>query len=165
MIRQDTRRFLKAAGALAAGLILVACGKQEPPAPAATAASEPASAAAPAPAKVYTVGTDAAYAPFEFQNEKGEVRCSTDTEGSVRHEEGGWFAEDARITVDGSEQWEFLPDPKGRMRDFVGGFPITAQQEGRWRRVGDTRVPDRWMAWGETDRRNGSARNVRGGPL
>lgn len=73
MIRQDTRRFLKAAGALAAGLVLVACGKQEPPAPAATAASEPASAAAPAPAKVYTVGTDAAYAPFEFQNEKGEI--------------------------------------------------------------------------------------------
>jgi hypothetical protein len=100
-----------------------------------------------------------------FQNERGEVRCSTETEGSVRHPDGGWFAEDARITVDGSEQWEFLPDPKGRMLDFVGGFPITAQQEGRWRRVGDTRVPDRWMAWGETDRRNGSARNVRGSPL
>ena len=45
---------------------------------------------------------------------------------------------------------------------FVGGFPVTAQQEGRWRRVGDTREPDRWMGWGESDRRNGSARNVRG---
>ncbi|EWS53296.1 Sulfate starvation-induced protein 7 [Methylibium sp. T29] len=32
-----------------------------------------ASAPAPAPAKVYVVGTDAAYAPFEFQNEKGEI--------------------------------------------------------------------------------------------
>jgi hypothetical protein len=97
-----------------------------------------------------------------FQNEKGEVRCSTDTEGSVHHEDGGWFATEARIVVDSSEHWEFLPDPKGRMLDFVGGFPITAQQEGRWRRVGDTREPDHWMAWGETDRRNGSARNVRG---
>ena len=51
------------------------------------------------------------------------------------------------------------------MVDFVGGFVVTAQQEGRWRRVGDTREPDRWMAWGETDRRNGSARNVRGASL
>jgi polar amino acid transport system substrate-binding protein len=32
-----------------------------------------ASAPAPAPAKVYVVGTDAAYAPFESQNEKGEI--------------------------------------------------------------------------------------------
>jgi len=30
-------------------------------------------ASAPAPAKVYVVGTDAAYAPFESQNEKGEI--------------------------------------------------------------------------------------------
>ncbi|MDH5332124.1 MAG: basic amino acid ABC transporter substrate-binding protein, partial [Aquincola sp.] len=30
-------------------------------------------APAPAPAKVYVVGTDAAYAPFESQNEKGEI--------------------------------------------------------------------------------------------
>ena len=51
------------------------------------------------------------------------------------------------------------------MRDFVGGFPITAQQEGRWRRVGDTREPDHWFGWGESDRRNGAARNVRGSDL
>jgi len=64
------RRFLRAAGAVFAGLLLAACGKQpEPPAPKA----EPAKAAAPAPAKVYAVGTDAAYAPFESQNEKGEI--------------------------------------------------------------------------------------------
>jgi len=37
------------------------------PAPAASVA------AAPPPAKVYVVGTDAAYAPFESQNEKGEI--------------------------------------------------------------------------------------------
>ena len=49
-----------------------------------------------------------------------------------------------------------------RMRDFVGGFPITAQQEGRWQRVGETRTPDHWFAWGEGDRRNGTARNVFG---
>jgi polar amino acid transport system substrate-binding protein len=58
---------------MVAGLLLAACGKQEPPAAAsAPAAAAPASAPAPA-AKVYNVGTDAAYAPFESQNEKGEI--------------------------------------------------------------------------------------------
>jgi hypothetical protein len=97
-----------------------------------------------------------------FQNEKGEVRCSTDIEGQVTHKPDSWFVESARIMVAGEEEWEFLPDAKGEMLDFVGGFPVTAQQEGRWRRRGDTRVPDRWLGWGETDRRNGRARNVRG---
>ncbi len=68
-----TRRFLQIGGALVVGLVLAACGKKEPPpTPAAPVASAPA-APAPAPAKVYTVGTDAAYAPFESQNEKGEI--------------------------------------------------------------------------------------------
>jgi polar amino acid transport system substrate-binding protein len=69
-----TRRFLQCAGLIGAGLLLAACGKKEPPA-AASSTSTPASAAAPAPAapKVLVVGTDAAYAPFESQNEKGEI--------------------------------------------------------------------------------------------
>ncbi|NIB44086.1 hypothetical protein HBA55_31085 [Pseudomaricurvus alkylphenolicus] len=100
-----------------------------------------------------------------FQNERGEIRCSTNIEGQVKHPDGSYFAESAKILVDGDEEWEFLPDPKGRMVDFVGGFPVTAQQEGRWRRVGDTREPDRWVAWGESDRRNGSARNVFGSEI
>lgn len=100
-----------------------------------------------------------------FQNDKGEIYCSTDIEGEAIHKEGSYFLQTARITVDGTETWEFLPDPRGDMVDFVGGFPITAQQEGRWRRVGDTREPDYWIAWGESDRRNGSARNVRGSDL
>ena len=58
----NTRRFLQMASLTAASLVLGACGKTEaPPAP------------APAPVKVYAVGTDAAYAPFESQNEKGEI--------------------------------------------------------------------------------------------
>lgn len=64
-----TRRFIQVASLAVAGLLLSACGKKEaPPAPAAAPV-----AAAPAPMKVYTVGTDAAYAPFESQNEKGEI--------------------------------------------------------------------------------------------
>jgi polar amino acid transport system substrate-binding protein len=75
LLSLSTRRFLKTASMMAAGLLLAACGKQEPPAAAAPAAeaSAPASAPAPASAKVYNVGTDAAYAPFESQNEKGEI--------------------------------------------------------------------------------------------
>ena len=61
-------------GMIACGLVLAACGKQEPPAPAPVAsAPEAAAAPAPAPAKVITVGTDAAYAPFESQNDKAEI--------------------------------------------------------------------------------------------
>jgi polar amino acid transport system substrate-binding protein len=61
-----TRRFLRTAGLMTAALLLAACGNKEAP---------PAAAVAPPPpsAKVYVVGTDAAYAPFESQNEKGEI--------------------------------------------------------------------------------------------
>ena len=62
------RTFIQKAGFLAAALLLAACTKQEPVAPAAVAAPP-----APAPARIYAVGTDAAYAPFESQNEKGEI--------------------------------------------------------------------------------------------
>ncbi|MGZ5185788.1 MAG: basic amino acid ABC transporter substrate-binding protein [Caldimonas sp.] len=57
------RSVRRASVCAVAAAALVACGKQE-------AAPTP---AAPAPSRVYTVGTDAAYAPFESQNEKGEI--------------------------------------------------------------------------------------------
>jgi polar amino acid transport system substrate-binding protein len=72
-MRLTTRQFIKTSGLFAAALLLAACGKKEPPPPPAAAASAPAAAPAPAPARVYAVGTDAAYAPFESQNEKGEI--------------------------------------------------------------------------------------------
>jgi polar amino acid transport system substrate-binding protein len=73
------RMFLKAAFFLSAGLFLAGCGKKAEDTAAgaaATAASAVAAASAPPappPPKVYTVGTDAAYAPFESQNDKGEI--------------------------------------------------------------------------------------------
>jgi polar amino acid transport system substrate-binding protein len=62
-------------------LALAACGKQEPaPASGSTAATA---------AKVYVVGTDAAYAPFESQNEKGEiVGFDIDVVGAVAKKAG-----------------------------------------------------------------------------
>ena len=66
----STRRLLQIAGLAAAAVLLAACGKKEaPPAPVASASAP----AAAAPARVYVVGTDAAYAPFESQNEKAEI--------------------------------------------------------------------------------------------
>jgi polar amino acid transport system substrate-binding protein len=60
------RRFLNTVAVLSAGVLIAACGKkEEPPAPAAAPAAPP--------AKVYVVGTDAAYAPFESQNEQGQI--------------------------------------------------------------------------------------------
>ncbi len=54
-------------GALMSAFLLSACGKKEEPAAAAGAA------APAAQERVYAVGTDAAYAPFEFENDKKEV--------------------------------------------------------------------------------------------
>jgi polar amino acid transport system substrate-binding protein len=75
MTSMNTRRFLRTAAVLVAGFVLTACGKKEEPTPVATPApaASVAAAAPPPPAKVYQVGTDAAYAPFESQNEKGEI--------------------------------------------------------------------------------------------
>ena len=78
MTNLSTRRFLQSAGLFAAALLLSACGKKDaPPAAAPAAAPQAAATAAPPPPppapKVYTVGTDAAYAPFESQNETGAI--------------------------------------------------------------------------------------------
>lgn len=73
MSQLSTRRFLQITGTLVAGIVLAACGKSEPPPAPAPVASAPVEAPPPPPAKVYTIGTDAAYAPFESQNEKGEI--------------------------------------------------------------------------------------------
>jgi polar amino acid transport system substrate-binding protein len=72
----NIRQFLKIGGAAFLTVFLIACGKQSIPETSNTssAASSAASAApVPAPQKIYKVGTDAAYAPFESQNEKGEI--------------------------------------------------------------------------------------------
>jgi polar amino acid transport system substrate-binding protein len=60
MNRLSSNRFIASVALLLAGVVLSACGKPDVP-------------AASSAARVYVVGTDAAYAPFESQNEKGEI--------------------------------------------------------------------------------------------
>ncbi len=93
----------------------------------------------------FTLGNDM----FGFAvlgNEKGEVRYSYDVTGEVDFGANGYWQEGIRYCAFG-ENWEFMPDPKGRL---VGlGTLKNPQVDGRWRRVGDTREPDVWFAWGE----------------
>ena len=71
-------------------------------------------------------------------NEKGEVRYTYDVTGEVDFGSNGYWQEGIKYTAFG-EQWEFIPDPKGR---FTGlGKLKNPQVDGRWRRVGDTREP------------------------
>ena len=73
MTTPTLRQFLKMSGLLLAGLVLAACSKQGGGESGGAASAPAATAPAAAPNKVYVVGTDAAYAPFESQNEKGEI--------------------------------------------------------------------------------------------
>jgi polar amino acid transport system substrate-binding protein len=58
------RGALRVGAALALVALLAGCGKQS---------QDTAAAPAPAPARVFVVATDAAYAPFQSQNERGEI--------------------------------------------------------------------------------------------
>ncbi|NUY29187.1 hypothetical protein F0160_01485 [Paraburkholderia sp. JPY303] len=93
----------------------------------------------------FTLGNDM----FGFAilgNEKGEVRYTYDVTGKVDFGANGYWQEGIQYSAFGDE-WEFIPDPKGRL---VGlGTLKNPQVDGRWRRVGDTREPDVWFAWGE----------------
>lgn len=89
------------------------------------------------------------------------VRATQNVDARVYPQEDSVFADRIVLTVDG-ELWEFLRDPKGAMPDMLAKHPPTPQQEGRWRRVGDTREPSTWFAWGETEPHHGS---FRGDPI
>jgi hypothetical protein len=91
-------------------------------------------------------------------NEKGEVRFTYDVTGEVRFAPDGYWQEAISFNAFG-EQYEFLPDPRGRMPD-LGPIP-NPQVDGRWRRVGDSREPDVWFAWGEAAPTHGQRPTLR----
>src|SRR5215468_5501724 len=79
-------------------------------------------------------------------DETGRVTGTTQVDGRVILDGDGPWPERIELTAAGDE-WEFLPAATGRMVDLM---PIPNPQiEGRWRRVGDTREPAHWFAWGE----------------
>ena len=84
----------------------------------------------------------------------GNVRIDTDVDGEVSFARDRLLADGARFRF-GDNEYEFLPDERGRMPD-LGPIP-NPQVDGRWRRVGDTREPDVWFAWGEAVPANGHA--------
>jgi hypothetical protein len=100
----------------------------------------------------FTLGNDM----FGFAiltNENAEVRFTYDVNGAVDFGSNGYWQEGIRYSAFG-EEWEFIPDPKGRLIGL--GELKNPQVDGRWRRVGDTREPDVWFAWGETAPSHGS---------
>lgn len=100
----------------------------------------------------FTLGNDM----FGFAilgNEEGEVRYTYDVTGEVDFGSNGYWQEGIRYSAFG-EEWEFIPDPKGRLIGL--GKLKNPQVDGRWRRVGDTREPDVWFAWGEAAPEHGT---------
>jgi hypothetical protein len=92
--------------------------------------------------------------------ENEEVTTCTDVEAIVKAGADG-FPERIHLRA-GDSLWEFIPHPKGRMPDFLGkSVPSTPQQAGLWRRVGDTREPDIYWAWGEINPAAGLERKRR----
>lgn len=86
-------------------------------------------------------------------DEKGNVRFSYDVDCRMTFGEDNYWSTDLRAEVFG-EEWEFLPDPRGRMPE-LGPIP-NPQYDGRWRKVGDQREPDVWFAWGEAAAAHGT---------
>jgi hypothetical protein len=79
-------------------------------------------------------------------DETGAVNRTTDVDGFVELDPSGTWPTYIEVQAPG-QTWEFLPDPKGRMVDFM---PMpNPQSEGRWRRKVDEREPSHWFAYGE----------------
>jgi len=90
-------------------------------------------------------------------NEKEQLTLVTDVEGDIEIGPDNTFPKGLKLRF-GTQEWEFLPDPKGTMPDLLGLVqPSTPQVEGRWRRIGDKREPDVWFAWGEVAPAHGLA--------
>jgi hypothetical protein len=88
----------------------------------------------------------------------GNVRQDDHVEGEVTFGDDGYWHTGISFSALG-EQWEFIPDPRGRMPD-LGPIP-NPQIDGRWRRVGDEREPAVWFGWGESAPAHGQRRRNR----
>jgi len=93
------------------------------------------------------LANDGAFSVGLIADGSGRVRVARDVSAKVVRDGDGYWFERIALDVDG-EPWEIVADPRGRMAD-LGPIP-NPQQEALVRRVGETRTPVTWMAWGET---------------
>jgi hypothetical protein len=77
----------------------------------------------------------------------GVVTSARTMDAVITRADDGYWHDGIAYELDGTK-WVCEPDPQGRMQG-LGKMP-NPQQEGRIHRVQDTRIPDVWMAWGET---------------
>jgi hypothetical protein len=77
----------------------------------------------------------------------GVVTSARRMDAVITRAPDGYWHDGIAYDLDGVA-WVCEPHPQGRMQG-LGKMP-NPQQEGRIHRVGDTRSPDVWMAWGET---------------
>lgn len=97
-----------------------------------------------------------------FTNDEQEVTRTNNLTGTVTTRDDGVWPAGIKFDVDG-EAWEFTPDPRGIMPDFMTADKAlpTAQNEGTIKRVGETREPVLTMAWGEIVPSHGTAQTMR----
>jgi hypothetical protein len=88
-------------------------------------------------------------------NQRGLIVQSSTVASRATHGTDGW-SERVDLDVDG-EAWEVIQPAS--LRILPTSHQPNPQQEGMIRRVGETRRPVRWMAWGETA--HGSQRTLR----
>jgi hypothetical protein len=77
----------------------------------------------------------------------GVVTSARTMDAVITRADDGYWHDGIAYELDGT-QWVCEPDPQGRMQG-LGKMP-NPQQEGRIHRVEDSRIPEVWMAWGET---------------
>ena len=93
------------------------------------------------------VANDGAFSVGIIANADGTATFAKTVSVDIERDADHYWYDRIALDVDG-EPWEIVADPRGRMAD-LGPIP-NPQQEALVRRVGETRTPVTWMAWGET---------------
>lgn len=85
----------------------------------------------------------------------GTVTAARRMDAVITRADDGYWRSGISYDLDGVA-WVCEPDPQGQM-EGLGPMP-NPQQEGRIHRADDRRIPDVWMAWGESVPAAGNAR-------
>ncbi len=93
------------------------------------------------------VGNGAGFSVGIVAASTGDVRVVDHLGIDIERAADGYWYDRIALDLDG-EPWEIVADPRGQMRD-LGPIP-NPQQEALVRRVGETRSPRLWLAWGES---------------